>query len=115
MGADSLASTRRIHEPIKDFSDIQSAFEGITHQKGGATLGMFEQFIGSIWTAAAGQAASIACSPDIDIAPSRSSLFACSARHSLCIHCHCGLSEEPGPVRMKSRIAGKTSGERCGS
>ncbi|HVR80469.1 MAG TPA: M1 family metallopeptidase, partial [Luteimonas sp.] len=26
MGADSLASTRRIHEPIKDFTDIQSAF-----------------------------------------------------------------------------------------
>jgi hypothetical protein len=38
MGADSLASTRRIHEPIKDFTDIQSAFDGITYQKGGATL-----------------------------------------------------------------------------
>ncbi|HVR81517.1 MAG TPA: M1 family aminopeptidase, partial [Luteimonas sp.] len=46
MGADSLASTRRIHEPIKDFTDIQSAFDGITYQKGGATLAMFENFIG---------------------------------------------------------------------
>jgi alanyl aminopeptidase len=46
MGADSLASTRRVHEPIKDFTDIQSAFDGITYQKGGATLNMFEQFIG---------------------------------------------------------------------
>lgn len=46
MNADSLASTRRIHEPIKDFTDIQSAFDGITYQKGGATLNMFEQFIG---------------------------------------------------------------------
>ena len=46
MGADSLASTRRIHEPIKDFTDIQSAFDGITYQKGGAVLNMFEQYIG---------------------------------------------------------------------
>jgi alanyl aminopeptidase len=46
MRADSLASTRRIHEPIKDFTDIQSAFDGITYQKGGATLAMFEAYIG---------------------------------------------------------------------
>jgi alanyl aminopeptidase len=46
MGADSLASTRRIHEPIRDFTDIQSAFDGITYQKGGAVLNMFEQYIG---------------------------------------------------------------------
>jgi alanyl aminopeptidase len=47
MGADSLASTRRVHEPIKDFTDIQSAFDGITYQKGGATLAMFERYIGA--------------------------------------------------------------------
>ncbi|MEO5566406.1 MAG: M1 family metallopeptidase, partial [Luteimonas sp.] len=46
MGADSLASTRRVHEPIKGFTDVQSAFDGITYQKGGATLNMFEQYIG---------------------------------------------------------------------
>jgi alanyl aminopeptidase len=46
MAADSLASTRRIHEPIKDFTDIQSAFDGITYQKGAAVLGMFEHYIG---------------------------------------------------------------------
>src|SRR5690606_35355152 len=46
MGADSLASTRRVHEPIKDFTDIQSAFDGITYQKGGAILNMFEQYVG---------------------------------------------------------------------
>ena len=46
MGADSLASTRRVHEPIKNFTDIQSAFDGITYQKGGATLAMFERYIG---------------------------------------------------------------------
>jgi alanyl aminopeptidase len=47
MRADSLASTRRIHEPIKDFTDIQSAFDGITYQKGAATLVMFENYIGA--------------------------------------------------------------------
>jgi alanyl aminopeptidase len=46
MGADSLSSTRRIHEPIHDFTQIQSAFDGITYQKGGAVLGMFEQYVG---------------------------------------------------------------------
>jgi aminopeptidase N len=46
MGADSLASARRIHEPIKDFTDIESGFDGITYQKGGATLAMFERYIG---------------------------------------------------------------------
>ena len=46
MGADSLASSRRVHEPINDFTQIQSAFDGITYQKGGATLNMFEQYIG---------------------------------------------------------------------
>ena len=47
MGADSLASSRRVHEPIGDFTQIQSAFDGITYQKGGATLNMFEQYIGA--------------------------------------------------------------------
>ncbi|MGH8073890.1 MAG: M1 family aminopeptidase, partial [Lysobacter sp.] len=46
MGADSLASTRRIHQPIGDFTQIQSAFDGITYQKGGAVLSMFENFVG---------------------------------------------------------------------
>src|SRR5688572_28656333 len=46
MGADSLSSTRRIHQPINDFTEIQSAFDGITYQKGGAVLGMFERYIG---------------------------------------------------------------------
>jgi len=46
MNADSLASTRRIHEPIGDFTQISSAFDGITYQKGGAVLSMFESYIG---------------------------------------------------------------------
>jgi cytosol alanyl aminopeptidase len=46
MGEDSLASTRRIHEPVHSFTDVESAFDGITYQKGGAMLSMFESFLG---------------------------------------------------------------------
>lgn len=46
MASDSLAATRRVHEPINEFTDIQSAFDGITYQKGGATLAMFERYVG---------------------------------------------------------------------
>lgn len=48
MGADSLASSRRVHEPINDFTQIQSAFDGITYRKGGAVLSMFERYVGEI-------------------------------------------------------------------
>ncbi len=46
MSSDSLSTTRRIHEPVKDFTDIQSAFDGITYSKGGAVLAMFEGYLG---------------------------------------------------------------------
>ena len=46
MGVDSLASTRRIHQPINDFTEIQNAFDGITYQKGGAVLAMIENYVG---------------------------------------------------------------------
>jgi len=46
MGEDSLASARRIHNPIDDYTDVASAFDGITYQKGGAVLTMFEQWLG---------------------------------------------------------------------
>jgi cytosol alanyl aminopeptidase len=46
MDGDSLASTRRIHEPVNNFTDIQSAFDGITYSKGGAVLAMFERYVG---------------------------------------------------------------------
>ena len=47
MGQDSLASTRRIREPITVSTDIASAFDGITYDKGGAVLAMFEHYIGA--------------------------------------------------------------------
>ena len=47
MRQDSLASTRRIREPIISATDIASAFDGITYAKGGALLTMVERYIGA--------------------------------------------------------------------
>jgi alanyl aminopeptidase len=46
MGNDSLASARMIRQPITGNGDIETAFDGITYQKGAAVLGMFEHFVG---------------------------------------------------------------------
>jgi alanyl aminopeptidase len=46
MELDSLASARQIREPVLQHEDIGAAFDGITYQKGGAVLTMFESFIG---------------------------------------------------------------------
>lgn len=46
MSADSLESTRRIHQPISDFTEINAAFDSITYQKGAAVLAMFERYVG---------------------------------------------------------------------
>lgn len=46
MDNDSLASARRIREPIIDNGDINSAFDSITYQKGGGVLAMFESWLG---------------------------------------------------------------------
>lgn len=45
MDFDSLASARRIHQPIDDYTDIGAAFDGITYEKGGAVLAMFEHYL----------------------------------------------------------------------
>jgi alanyl aminopeptidase len=47
MREDSLASSRRIAEPIADHRDVASAFDGVTYQKGAAVLGMFEAWLGA--------------------------------------------------------------------
>lgn len=46
MGNDSLVSARMIRQPIAGDGDIETAFDGITYQKGAAVLGMFENFVG---------------------------------------------------------------------
>ncbi len=46
MGGDAYVSSRRIRQPIESKHDIANAFDGITYQKGGAVIGMFESFVG---------------------------------------------------------------------
>ncbi|WKE66945.1 M1 family metallopeptidase [Gallaecimonas kandeliae] len=46
MSADSLVNMREIRQPILSNADISNAFDGITYQKGGAVLKMFEYFVG---------------------------------------------------------------------
>ncbi|MBK7976463.1 MAG: hypothetical protein IPK07_25395 [Deltaproteobacteria bacterium] len=46
METDDLASTRRIHEPIDDYTEVASAFDSISYAKGGAVLSMFEAYVG---------------------------------------------------------------------
>lgn len=46
MRDDSLASARRMHEPVHDHTTVASAFDGITYAKGAAVLSMFERYLG---------------------------------------------------------------------
>jgi alanyl aminopeptidase len=46
MGLDSLATTRRIRQPIENDSDIANAFDPISYEKGAAVIGMFESWLG---------------------------------------------------------------------
>ena len=45
MGADSLATARKIRQPIETSDDIVNAFDGITYAKGMAVLLMFENWM----------------------------------------------------------------------
>ena len=46
MNQDSLASARRVRQPIESTHDITNAFDGITYEKGAAFLAMLEHFVG---------------------------------------------------------------------
>ncbi len=46
MNGDSLASARKIRQPIETDNDIKNAFDGITYGKGSAVLHMLEQWLG---------------------------------------------------------------------
>ena len=46
MDADSLATARRIRQPIESNDDIENAFDFITYLKGGEVLEMFEAWVG---------------------------------------------------------------------
>ncbi|HEU4731147.1 MAG TPA: M1 family metallopeptidase [Kofleriaceae bacterium] len=46
MASDSLASARRIRQPIETAHDITNAFDSITYDKSAAVLAMLEHFVG---------------------------------------------------------------------
>lgn len=46
MGADSLAQTRAMRQPIEHGGDVYNAFDGITYTKGAAVLRMTEAWLG---------------------------------------------------------------------
>ena len=46
MSNDSLVSARKIRQPITGNGDIETAFDGITYQKGASVIGMFENYVG---------------------------------------------------------------------
>jgi cytosol alanyl aminopeptidase len=47
MASDSLASARRVRQPIESTHDITNAFDGITYEKGAAFLAMLEHYLGT--------------------------------------------------------------------
>src|SRR6185295_12204262 len=47
LDADSLATARRIRQPIEKEDDIVTSFDGITYGKGAAVLRMFEAWVGA--------------------------------------------------------------------
>ncbi len=46
MKNDSLLTARKVRQPINGHGDIETAFDGITYQKGASVLGMFESWVG---------------------------------------------------------------------
>ena len=46
MGTDSLASTRKVREPLLHTENVMDQFDGITYRKGGGVLAMFESYLG---------------------------------------------------------------------
>ena len=47
MGNDALVTARAIRQPLSSVKDIPDQFDGITYQKGGAVLAMFERSMGA--------------------------------------------------------------------
>jgi aminopeptidase N/puromycin-sensitive aminopeptidase len=47
LGVDSLRSTRAVRAPVQTPAQIESLFDAITYQKGGAVLRMIEHYVGA--------------------------------------------------------------------
>jgi len=48
MKNDALVSARAIRQPVTSTKDILDQFDGLTYQKGGGVLAMFERFVGAL-------------------------------------------------------------------
>ncbi len=46
MATDSLATTRKVREPLLRTESVMDQFDGITYRKGGGVLAMFESYLG---------------------------------------------------------------------
>ncbi len=46
MSIDSLATTRKVREPLARSENVMDQFDGITYRKGGGVLAMFESYLG---------------------------------------------------------------------
>ncbi|RZV36609.1 MAG: M1 family peptidase, partial [Acidimicrobiales bacterium] len=46
MGLDSLASTRKVREPLERTENVMDQFDSITYRKGGGVLSMIENYLG---------------------------------------------------------------------
>ena len=46
MNIDTLATTRKVREPLERSENVMDQFDGITYRKGGGVLDMFESFLG---------------------------------------------------------------------
>ena len=46
LEADSIVTARQVRQPIETVDDILTAFDGITYDKGGSVLNMFEAYVG---------------------------------------------------------------------
>ncbi len=47
LQADALVSARKVRQPIESVGDIQTAFDGISYDKGASVLYMFENYVGA--------------------------------------------------------------------
>jgi len=46
MNIDTLATTRKVREPLERSEHVMDQFDGITYRKGGGVLSMFESYVG---------------------------------------------------------------------
>ncbi len=46
MNIDTLATTRKVREPLERSENVMDQFDGITYRKGGGVLDMFESYLG---------------------------------------------------------------------